>query len=231
MKIYATITTITTLLLAMPFSGVLAQQGEAEEIFDEEALGEIIELGEFVVVGSRHEERTVLESPLPVDLIGGGELSPQGYRDMDDLLANILPSFNINTQPISDAATLVRPANLRGLPSDSTLILINGKRRHRASVISFLGGGTADGAQGPDLAAIPAIALERVEVLRDGASGPIRFRRHSRGSQPCSQGQSLWGQLRNELGRNTMRGGWTVKFHCRQLGDAPHRERFCQHQL
>ncbi len=170
MKIYATITTITTLLLAMPFSGVLAQQGEAEEIFDEEALGEIIELGEFVVVGSRHEERTVLESPLPVDLIGGGELSPQGYRDMDDLLANILPSFNINTQPISDAATLVRPANLRGLPSDSTLILINGKRRHRASVISFLGGGTADGAQGPDLAAIPAIALERVEVLRDGAS-------------------------------------------------------------
>ena len=107
---------------------------------------------------------------LPVDLISGVELSSQGYRDMDDLLANILPSFNINTQPISDAATLVRPANLRGLPSDSTLILINGKRRHRASVISFLGGGTADGAQGPDLAAIPAIALERVEVLRDGAS-------------------------------------------------------------
>ena len=170
MKYYATITAITSLLLAMPFSGVLAQQGEAEEIFDEEALGEIIELGEFVVVGSRHEERTVLESPLPVDLISGGELSPQGYRDMDDLLANILPSFNINTQPISDAATLVRPANLRGLPSDSTLILINGKRRHRASVISFLGGGTADGAQGPDLATIPAIALARVEVLRDGAS-------------------------------------------------------------
>ena len=170
MKNYATITAITSLLLAMPFSGVLAQQGEAEEIFDEESLGEIIELGEFVVVGSRHEERTVLESSLPVDLISGGELSPQGYRDMDDLLANILPSFNINTQPISDAATLVRPANLRGLPSDSTLILINGKRRHRASVISFLGGGTADGAQGPDLAAIPAIALARVEVLRDGAS-------------------------------------------------------------
>ena len=170
MKNYATITAITSLLLAMPFSGVLAQQGEAEEIFDEEALGEIIELGEFVVVGSRHEERTVLESPLPVDLIGGADLSPQGYRDMDDLLANILPSYNINPQPISDAATLVRPASLRGLPSDATLVLINGKRRHRASVISFLGGGTADGAQGPDVTAIPAIALERVEVLRDGAS-------------------------------------------------------------
>ena len=162
--------TITCLLTVITFSALFAQQDEAEEIFDEEALGEIVELGEFVVVGSRHEERTVLESPLPVDLISGGDLSSQGYRDMDDLLANILPSFNINPQPISDAATLVRPANLRGLPSDSTLILINGKRRHRASVISFLGGGTADGAQGPDLAAIPAIALDRVEVLRDGAS-------------------------------------------------------------
>ena len=154
-------------LLAFSISSLLAQENE---IFDEEALGEIVELGEFVVVGSRHEERAVLESPLPVDLISGAELSQQGYRDIDDLLANILPSYNVNPQPISDAATLVRPANLRGLPPDSTLILINGKRRHRASVISFLGGGTADGAQGPDLAAIPAIALDRIEVLRDGAS-------------------------------------------------------------
>ena len=170
MRLHTTITTITTLLLAIPFSDVLAQQDEAEtKIFDEK-IGPIVELGEFVVVGSRHEERTVLESLLPVDLISGEDLSAQGYRDMDDLLANLLPSYNVNSQPISDAATLVRPANLRGLPSDSVLILINGKRRHRASVISFLGGGIADGAQGPDLAAIPAIALDRVEVLRDGAS-------------------------------------------------------------
>ena len=161
---------IIPFLLGFSISALLAQDEAQTEVFDEEALGEIIELGEFVIVGTRHQERTVLESALPVDLISGTELSQQGYRDMDDLLANILPSFNINTQPISDAATLVRPANLRGLPSDSTLILINGKRRHRASVISFLGGGTADGAQGPDLAAIPAIALDRVEVLRDGAS-------------------------------------------------------------
>ncbi|MBC9867452.1 MAG: TonB-dependent receptor [Opitutae bacterium] len=161
---------LSSLLTILTFSALFAQQDEAEEIFDEEALGEIVELGEFVVVGSRHEERALLESSLPVDLIGGGELAPQGYRDMDDLLSNILPSFNINPQPISDAATLVRPASLRGLPSDATLILINGKRRHRASVISFLGGGTADGAQGPDITAIPAIALDRVEVLRDGAS-------------------------------------------------------------
>ncbi len=64
----------------------------------------------------------------------------------------------------------MRPANLRGLPSDSTLVLLNGKRRHRASVIAFLGGGINDGAQGPDISVIPSIALKQVEVLRDGAA-------------------------------------------------------------
>ena len=65
---------------------------------------------------------------------------------------------------------LVRPANLRGLPPDSTLVLVNGKRRHRAAVITFLGNGISDGAQGTDISVIPAIALKRLEVLRDGAS-------------------------------------------------------------
>ncbi|MEL0227168.1 MAG: TonB-dependent receptor, partial [Gammaproteobacteria bacterium] len=69
-----------------------------------------------------------------------------------------------------DAATLIRPANLRGLPPDNMLVLVNGKRRHRGAVISFLGGGIADGAQGPDISAIPSIALKKVEVLRDGAA-------------------------------------------------------------
>jgi iron complex outermembrane receptor protein len=76
----------------------------------------------------------------------------------------------VNTQPISDAATIVRPANLRGLAPDHTLVLINGKRRHRAAVIYWLGNGVADGAQGPDISAIPSIALKQVEVLRDGAA-------------------------------------------------------------
>ena len=76
----------------------------------------------------------------------------------------------MNTQPISDAATIVRPANLRGLSPDNTLVLLNGKRRHRASVISFLGGGIADGAHGPDISVFPSLALKNVQVLRDGAS-------------------------------------------------------------
>ena len=89
---------------------------------------------------------------------------------MNSLLRATVPSYNVGQQALSDAATLVRPANLRGLPPDSTLILVNGKRRHRSSVITFLGGGLSNGSHAPDLAAIPAIALKRVEVLRDGAA-------------------------------------------------------------
>jgi iron complex outermembrane receptor protein len=87
-----------------------------------------------------------------------------------DMLVSAVPSFNARAQPISDAATLIRPVNLRGLSSDSTLVLVNGKRRHRASVIAFQGGGVNDGAQGPDISVIPSIALKQVEVLRDGAA-------------------------------------------------------------
>jgi iron complex outermembrane receptor protein len=81
-----------------------------------------------------------------------------------------VPSLNVHLQPISDAASMIRPANLRGLSSDSTLVMVNGKRRHRASVIAFQGGGVNDGSQGPDISVIPSIALKSVEVLRDGAA-------------------------------------------------------------
>ena len=85
------------------------------------------------------------------------------------MLSRVAPSLNVSQEPLSDAGTLVRPANMRGLPPDSTLVLVNGKRRHRSSVITFLGNGLNDGAHGVDLSAIPAIALDRVEVLRDNA--------------------------------------------------------------
>ena len=125
---------------------------------------------EVVVVGSRRQDRSAADSPVPVDVIGGDDFRNLGDSDMDSLLAVLVPSYNVNQEPISDAATLIRPANLRGLSADATLVLVNGKRRHRAAVISFLGSGVNDGAQGPDLSVIPAIALKRVEVLRDGAS-------------------------------------------------------------
>ncbi|MYC71270.1 MAG: TonB-dependent receptor [Gemmatimonadetes bacterium] len=137
---------------------------------EEEMLEGIVEVEELVVTGSRAQSRTVTDSPVPIDVIGADEFAKQGGADLADLVRNVVPSYNVNTQPISDAGTVVRPPNMRGLAPDHALVLVNGKRRHRAAVIHWLGNGVADGAQGPDLAPIPAIALDRVEVLRDGAS-------------------------------------------------------------
>ena len=126
---------------------------------------------EIVIIGSRRQAgRSQADSLVPVDVISGDDIMSQGSTGIDSQLANLVPSYNLDQQPINDAATLVRPAKLRGLPPDSTLVLVNGKRRHRASVITFLGNGVADGSQGPDISSIPAIALKRVEVLRDGAA-------------------------------------------------------------
>ena len=125
---------------------------------------------EILVVGSRRRDRSAGDSPVPVDVIGGEDLQAQGDSDMDSLLAALVPSYNVAQEPISDAGTFVRPATLRSLPPDATLVLVNGKRRHRAAVIALLSVGVSSGSQGPDLSVIPAIALERVEVLRDGAS-------------------------------------------------------------
>ncbi|MEH6634587.1 MAG: TonB-dependent receptor [Halioglobus sp.] len=127
-------------------------------------------LEEVVVTGTRRAARSVYESAAPIDVISGEDFRNQGGNDMTDLIRNVVPSYNVNAQPISDAASVIRPANMRGLAPDHTLVLVNGKRRHRASVITWLGNGVSDGAQGPDLSPIPAIALKQVEVLRDGAS-------------------------------------------------------------
>ncbi len=126
-------------------------------------------LGDLRVIGSRLLGRSAQDSLVPVDVIQGEDLQTYGIRDMDALLAASVPSYHVNRRA-GDAAALVRPANLRGLPPDSTLVLVNGKRRHRAAVISFLGAGISDGAQGADISVIPSIALKRLEVLRDGSS-------------------------------------------------------------
>ena len=150
-------------LLAMPIQQSVAQQAAGQDT-------EVATLEEVVVVGSRVPTRSAHDSPVPIDVIEGTSMRNYGVRDMNSLLRATVPSYNVNQQPIGDAATLVRPANLRGLPPDSTLIMVNGKRRHRGSVLTFLGGGISDGSHATDLASIPAIALKRVEILRDGAA-------------------------------------------------------------
>ncbi|WP_265530449.1 TonB-dependent receptor plug domain-containing protein [Sphingomicrobium marinum] len=123
-----------------------------------------------IITGTRQANRSAADTVAPVDIVSSEELTNQADTDVGNLLRIAVPSFNVNTQPISDAATLVRPANLRGLSPDNTLVLVNGKRMHRAAVIAFLGGGIADGSQGPDVSTIPTIAIKQLEVLRDGAS-------------------------------------------------------------
>ncbi|MBU3022355.1 TonB-dependent receptor [Aestuariibacter sp. A3R04] len=122
------------------------------------------------VVGTRSAPRSVVESPVPLDIIGINAMQSQGATDVLSMLSATVPSLNVNDQPINDAASLVRPANLRGMAADHTLILVNGKRRHRSAVITFLGGGLSDGAQGPDISVLPAASMKQVEVLRDGAA-------------------------------------------------------------
>ena len=147
--------------LAVPALVAFPQQTFAQE-------EELIE--EIVTTGTRRADRSAADSPVAIDVIGASEFAQNSSADVQDMLRTAVPSFDVNTQPISDAATIVRPANVRGLSPDNVLVLVNGKRRHRGSIISFLGGGISDGAQGVDISAIPSLALKQVEVLRDGAS-------------------------------------------------------------
>ncbi len=160
-----------TAALLIPYGPAVSQETPHSESADTTSvLDQVIVLEELVVIGSRAKPRSVVESAVPVDVVSGAEIAKQGEADLQNLVRTVVPSFNVNTQPISDASTLVRPANLRGLAPDHTLVLINGKRRHRSSLVVWHGNGVSDGAQGADLSVIPAISLKQVEVLRDGAS-------------------------------------------------------------
>ena len=148
---------------------VTISQGGASRL-DVVLFGAAVALEGLVAVGSRTRPRTATESMTPVDAIAGREFLAQGDTDLGDLLRTVVPSYNVNPVSGGDGAAIVRPANLRGLAPDHTLVLVNGRRRHRAAIIAWFGGGVSDGAQGADISAIPAIALRQVEVLRDGAA-------------------------------------------------------------
>ena len=124
------------------------------------------DLEEIIVTGSRGRPRTVSDSPVPVDVFSAADIEAISYTDTNDIIKTLVPSFNIGRNPISDGASFIRPAELRGLPTDKTLVLINSKRRHRAALVAIGGSGT----QGPDMATIPAVAIQNIEVLRDGAA-------------------------------------------------------------
>ena len=147
-----------------------APPGAESERDDPEAPAAPQFVEDVVVVGSRAQPRSVTESTVPIDVVRAAEVVRQGGANLADQLRVLLPSFHVNPQDDGGLAAVVRPASLRGLAPDHTLVLVNGKRRHRGAVISWLGNGVADGAQGPDISTIPGLALRQIEVLRDGAA-------------------------------------------------------------
>lgn len=130
-------------------------------------------LEEVIVTGTRRVDRTVTDSASPIDVISAAELRAQPAANMLDQVKNVVPSFFVGQNTISDASSLVRAPSLRGLPSDEILVMLNGKRFNRSALVQVYTGGDTElafGSQGSDLSSIPSIAVKHLEVLRDGAT-------------------------------------------------------------
>ncbi len=127
-------------------------------------------IGEVAIVGSRFDKpRSNVDRPVPIDIISPKELAATGQVDLGQSIHYTAPSFNAVKFGINDAAPFVDPASLRGLGPDQMLVLVNNKRRHKVSFLS-INDGVGKGQAGTDINVVPAIALKRVEVLRDGAA-------------------------------------------------------------
>lgn len=126
---------------------------------------------EVVVVGSRSQKpRTATDSPVPVDAFSSDQFRSLGNAaDVTDNLKALVPSFTA-TPATGDGSAFVRPTSLRGMSPDQTLVLVNGKRRHRSALVQFFAPAAGNGSHGVDVGMIPSIALKRIEVLRDGAA-------------------------------------------------------------
>lgn len=150
------------LLALFATSGVTA-------LFGQQANSGVVELEKFVATGSRFNDRSVTQSPVPIDVISGTEMKQGGYTETSQMLQANIPSFNFPRPSLTDGTDHIRPATLRGLAPDQTLVLINGKRRHTSALVN-LNGSIGRGSVSTDFNAIPSAMIERIEVLRDGAS-------------------------------------------------------------
>ncbi len=128
-----------------------------------------LELDVVTVVGSRGKPRTALETAVPIDVIGGAQLTRSAQNDLSQALQYAAPSFHSTKQNIGHGSDHIDPMALRGLGADQTLVLINGKRRHATSLMN-VNGTVGRGQVGTDLNSIPMSAVERIEILRDGAA-------------------------------------------------------------
>lgn len=123
----------------------------------------------FVATGTRFNDRTVTQSPVPIDVVSRSDLRSGGYTETNQMLQALIPSYSFPRPSVADGTDHIRPATLRGLAPDQTLVLLNGKRRHTSALVN-VNGTVGRGAVSVDLNTIPASMIERIEVLRDGAS-------------------------------------------------------------
>jgi iron complex outermembrane receptor protein len=156
---FAAVTIAVTLVFASP--AALSQSN------DENGIEEI------VATGTRKEGQSPTETMSPIDVLAGEAVSNQATFDLTDGLTKIAPSLNTQRYPIADGTAFIRPVSLRNLSPDQTLVLVNGTRRHRSPLVNLQLaplGTVNQGAQAVDFAALPSLAIKRIEVLRDGAS-------------------------------------------------------------
>lgn len=147
-------------LSVLPFATTAAAQDGGADGADEQVI---------IVTGTRSTARTVEDSPVPVDVLSGETLTEGGQVETNKILNKLVPSFNFPQPAIADGSDALRPATLRGLGPDQTLVLVNGKRRHVSALLN-INGTVGRGSAAVDMNAIPALAIDRIEVLRDGAS-------------------------------------------------------------
>jgi len=159
---------LSPLAFAQP---ALAQQNQeaVQDAPPAQAQGDTPDQSTIVVTGTRRVDRTVADSPVPVDVLSAETLANTGHTEINRQLTQEVPSFNFPQPSITDGTDVIRPATLRGLGPDQTLVLINGKRRHTSALLN-INGSVGRGTSAVDINLIPTIALSRVEVLRDGAA-------------------------------------------------------------
>ena len=154
-------------LVAMP----MAYAQEAAPVAEEESADSADGGDTILVLGTRRKDRSVTDSSVAIDIISTEQIATTGYTDVNDALRTLVPAFNAQRLQGNDGSSFVRPITLRGSPADHVLLLMNGKRRHRAAIVQIgTGHASTSGSQGQDFNVIPPIALANVEVLRDGAS-------------------------------------------------------------
>ncbi|MFL6759542.1 TonB-dependent receptor plug domain-containing protein [Sphingomonas sp.] len=158
--------------LTLVFAADAAQAAAAQPAAQTPA-STVINSDEIVITGTRRTDRTVTNSASPIDVISSTELTTQPTANLLDTIKNIVPSFFVGQNTISDASSFVRAPSLRGLPGDEVLVQINGKRFNRSALVQVYTGGDTGlsfGSQGADISAIPSIAIRNLQVLRDGAT-------------------------------------------------------------